>query len=229
MKINHEKTKFILFNPAKSLDFMPEFKLCNKDVELVEEMKLLGIIFRSDLKWSTNTENMVLKGYRRVWMLRRLKQFGANTEDLLDVYFKQVRSVLELVVPVWHSSITVQEKCDIDRVQRAALHIILGFSYSTYLEALESLNIESLEARRVKLCSKFAHKAVKHEKFKNWFKINETSSRTRQEQPRYCHVKARLKRYQMSPLSYSKLHKEEMRSLINNSLKLNYRSEVNAT
>ena len=202
MKINHEKTKLILFNPAESLDFMPEFKLGNKDVELVEEMKLLGIIFRSDLKWSTNTENMVLKGYRRVWMLRRLKQFGANTEDLLDVYFKQVRSVLELAVPVWHSSITVQEKCDIERVQRAALHIILGFSYSTYMEALESLNIESLETRRVKLCSKFAHKAVKHEKFKNWFKINETPSRTRQEQPMYCHVKARLKRYQQSPLSY---------------------------
>ena len=27
MRINHKKTKLILFNPAKSLDFMPEFSL----------------------------------------------------------------------------------------------------------------------------------------------------------------------------------------------------------
>jgi hypothetical protein len=64
MKINYRKTKFILFNPAKSLDFMPEFNLGGNDIELVEEMRVLGLIIRSDLKWSTNTENMVLKGFK---------------------------------------------------------------------------------------------------------------------------------------------------------------------
>ena len=131
MRINHKKTKLILFNPAKSLDFMPEFSLGGNEIELVEEMKLLGIIFRSDLKWSSNTESMVLKGYKRLWMLRRLKQYGANDEELLDVYIKQIRSVLELAVPVWHSSITLEERCDIERVQRAALNIILGYRYSS--------------------------------------------------------------------------------------------------
>jgi hypothetical protein len=161
-----------LFNPAKSLDFMPEFNLGGNDIELVEEMRVLDLIIRSDLKWTTNTENMVLKGFKRLWMLRRLKQCGANSEELLDVYIKQVRSVLELAVPVWQSSITVQERCDIERVQRAALNIILGYRYSTYKEALQWFNIDSLEDRRVQLCSKFAHKAVKHDKFKNWFKVN---------------------------------------------------------
>ena len=110
--------------------------------------------------------------------------------------------MLELAVPVWQSSITVQERCDIERVQRAALNIILGYRYSTYKEALQWFNIDSLEDRRVQLCSKFAHKAVKHDKFKNWFKVNHARTRTRQEQPKYCHVRARLGRYQKSPLSY---------------------------
>ena len=87
-------------------------------------------------------------------------------------------------------------------MQRAALHIILGYRYSSYKEALALFGIDSLEDRRVKLCSKFAHKAVKHDKFTKWFKVNETRTRTRQQQPKYCHVRARLGRYQKSPLSY---------------------------
>ena len=59
-------------------------------------------------------------------MLRRLKQFGANTEDLLDVYFKQVRSVLELAVPAWHGAISLIEQQSIERVQKSVDHIILG-------------------------------------------------------------------------------------------------------
>ena len=181
---------------------MPQFEIGGNEIELVEEMRVLGLIIRSDLKWSSNTESMVVKGYKRLWMLRRLKQYGANSEELVDVFIKQIRSVMELAVPVWQSSITMQERCDIERVQRAALNIILGYRYTSYKEALELFNLDSLEDRRKKLCSKFVNKAVKHEKFQNWFKVNKTRSRTRQEQPRYCHVRARLCRYQKSPLSY---------------------------
>ena len=156
MKINNKKTKLILFNPAKSLDFMPQFEIGGNEIELVEEMRVLGLIIRSDLKWSSNTESMVVKGYKRLWMLRRLKQYGANSEELLDVFIKQIRSVLELAVPVWQSSITMRERCDIERVQRAALNIILGYRYTSYKEALEFFNLDSLEDRRKKLCSKFA-------------------------------------------------------------------------
>ena len=202
MKINKKKTQLILFNPAKTLDFMPEFKLGEDEIELVEEIKLLGLIIRSDLKWSSNTDNLTLKGYKRLWMLRRLKQLGANSDELLDVFIKQVRSVLELAVPVWHSSITVKERCDLERVQKAALHIILGNDYTSYQDALDCFEIGSLEERRVQLCSKFAKKAIKHSKFKNWFKVNSLRTSPRQDQPKFCHVRARLGRYLKSPLSY---------------------------
>ena len=202
MKVNAKKTKLMLFNPAKSMDFMPQLNLDGQDINLVEETKVLGLVIRSDLKWSSNTDSMVVKGFKRIWMLRRLKQLGANRDELLDVYIKQVWSVLELAVPVWHSSITMVERCDIERIQRAALHIILGDEYLSYKDALELCQLDSLEARRVKLCYKFANKAVKNDKFKNWFKVNDKWNRTRQKQPLYCPVWARTTRYLKSPLSY---------------------------
>ena len=62
-------------------------------------------------------------------MLRRLKGLGASEMEMLDVYYKQVRSVLELAVPVWQPALTQQEIKQIERVQRCALYIILGEDY----------------------------------------------------------------------------------------------------
>ena len=52
---------------------------------------------------------MVAKGYKRIWILRRLKNLGATDEGLKDVYIKQIRAILEYAVPVWHSKITKQK------------------------------------------------------------------------------------------------------------------------
>ena len=38
---------------------MPDFKLDDNDLEVVEEVRLLGLIIRSDMKCHSNTENMV--------------------------------------------------------------------------------------------------------------------------------------------------------------------------
>ena len=67
--------------------------------QLVDEKKLLGLIIRSDLKWVSNTENMVNKANKRLWILRRLKYLGAQGIDLDDIQTMQIKSVLEFAVP----------------------------------------------------------------------------------------------------------------------------------
>ena len=61
---------------------------------------------------------------------------------------------------------------DIERVQKSACHIILGDSYNYHRGALKYLNLDDLASRRDKLSLKFAYKAEKHPKHKNWFKLN---------------------------------------------------------
>ena len=202
MKINYKKTKVMLFNQCKNWDFMPLFELEGKELEVVDEMKMLGIIVRSDMKWSSNTKYIVKKGYSRLWILRRLKALGAGPEDLKDVFLKQVRSVLELAVPAWHPGLTQADSLDIERVQKAALYIILGEKYTTYSSALKATKLECLAARRSNLCIKFAKKAVQHKKHTNWFKTNDKVTVTRFKQPKLCPVIARTKRFEKSPLSY---------------------------
>ena len=128
-------------------------------------MRVLGLIIRSDMKWSSNTENMVSKANKKLWILRRPVNSGARTEDLLDVYCKQVRSLLELDVPAWQSGIKLEEKSDIERIQKSACHIIMGENYNSYKNALRTLGMVSLEERREMLSLNFAKKAEKNENF----------------------------------------------------------------
>ena len=62
---------------------------------------------------------MVKKATKRLWLIRRLKNLGASQFDLVDMYRKQVRGVLELAVPAWQGALTLQEKKEF----RNELHI----------------------------------------------------------------------------------------------------------
>ena len=62
------------------------------------------------MKWTTNTDNMIQKACKKLWILRRLKFIGAKVIDLVEVYCKQIRCILELAVPAWQGSITQAER-----------------------------------------------------------------------------------------------------------------------
>ena len=202
MKINYTKTKTMLFNNCKNLDFLPELEVADIRVENSEEMKILGVVVTPDLKWNANTRHIVQKAFKRMWILRRLKNNGAETQELKDVYIKQIRSILELAVPAWHPGLTVQNTIDIEQVQRAALQIMLGQEFRSYNSALNILNLESLATRREKLCLTFSKKASKHWKHSNWFNENNKDKETRLPRPKYCPVFSRTKRFKNSPISY---------------------------
>ena len=177
-------------------------------------IRLLGLTLWSDLKWRSNTEIITKKAYKRLWTIKRLEAHGASQDDLLEVYKKQIRPLLEFSVPVWHPGITKGESKDIERVQKCVTKIILQDSYKTYKQALSVTNLQNLSDRREKICTKFALKAEKHDKFKKWFKVNKKRTNTRSVPSKYCPVISRTKRFERSPLTFltSLLNKVHMES-----------------
>ena len=103
----------MIFNLSKTFDIHPVIKMNDTQLEIVEKMKLLGVIITSDLKWHENTDYITQRGYSRLWILRRLKKFGLSKADLIDTYIKKVRSVLEMAVPVWHAALTKSDTAQI--------------------------------------------------------------------------------------------------------------------
>ena len=204
MKINSSKTKFMVFNPTLSFDLIPDKKLDNKSLDTVESMKLLGLVVSNDLTWKSNTEYLTKKAYGRLWAIQRLVKNGASLEDLVDIYNKQVRSVLEFGVPVWNSSLTKEEVKDIERVQKSFHQIALGTDFLNYADALDQTGLDTLEIRRTKLCLGFAKKAAKHTKHSHWFakRNDQRIPNTRNVKLNFSEPTCRLERFRNSPIPY---------------------------
>ena len=128
------------------------------------------------------------------------EKLDLNIWILFDVYTKEVRSILELAVPAWHSGLTKQQSADIERVQKISSKLILGDQYKNYDNACNFFSTETLEQRRVKLCLKFASKNLKSEN--SLFIKNTFCKNTRQKAKLVKEFKCRTKRFQRSSLPY---------------------------
>ena len=79
---------------------------------------------------------------------------GVGTEDLKEIYIKQIRSILGFATPVWHPSLTGELRLQLERIQKSACRIILTNDYASYRLAVKTLNLDSLFSRRPKLYRK---------------------------------------------------------------------------
>ena len=212
MKLNEKKTKSMIFNFTKKFQFTTQLAVNDQPIEIVKETKLLGTFLTDDLKWDKNTSEIVKSAWQRMQLLYKSASFTSNRMDLKNIYLTFVRSVLEKSAVVWHSSLTKKNITALERVQKAAVRVILGNSFINYQEGLKTLNLDKLDARREKLCLKFAKKCLNNEKVKHMFpkKINKHLMKKRNIK-KYKVNFARTKRYKKSaiPFMAELLNKED--------------------
>ena len=162
MQMNKKKTKVISVTKSRKWDFPPELHFGDgTPIECIPDTKLVGVIISHDLKWTKNTSYICQKARNKLWMLRRLLKFDLDIDQMFDVYIKEIRSILEMAVPVWHGGLTKLQSSDIEHVQKVAMQIILQNKYVSYKLACKTLKTKTLEERRTQLCQKFATKNLK--------------------------------------------------------------------
>ena len=201
MKLNIKKTNYMIINFSAKHQFNTRLSIGGFKVDQVSETKLLGLKIRDDLTWKSNTEMLTKKAYMRMIILKKLVQFDIPIEELIQIYILYIRSVVEQYAVVWHSSITKGEKNDLERTQKVALKIIFGNSYTTYSDVLEWAGLDTLAARRTKLCLNFATKCTKNEKTRSMFPVNQTEIDTRNHE-HYIVTNARTERLARSAIPF---------------------------
>ena len=212
MVLNPKKTKNMIFNFSNDHQFTTKINLKGENIETVDETKLLGTIITSDLKWRRNTEAIVKDANKRMRILHSAAKFTSKISDLKIIYNMFIRSKLEHSSVVWGSSITQEESDDIERIQKAAVKVILKKSYEDYEKALEFLNMKTLAKRRTDMSFIFAKNCLKNDKVKKFFPINDKIKITRN--PEHYKVNfARTKRFGNStiPTLQRLLNSEELK------------------
>ena len=216
MRLNEKKTKSMIFNFSRKNQFTTKLEVNNVNIEVVKEAKLLGTILTDDLSWNRNTHELVKKAFKRMQLLFKAAKFTNSKEDLKSIYVTYVRSVIEQSAVVWHSSLSMKNMKDLERVQKAAVRVIMGKEYSTYKEGLKNLNLNNLKLRRKNLCLSFAKKCIKNEKVKNMFPLRKVIHGMKKRKSRkFQNVKTCTNRYKKSAIPYmAKLLNDEYQEKI---------------
>ena len=173
MILNNKKSKIMIFNFTRDFPVSARAALENEILEIIHETKLLGVLLDDELSWDRNTMSLVRRANSRMRLLHKLVEFDVPIPDLIQIYTLFIRSIVEQSCVVWHSSLTVENSQDLERIQKNALKIILKDQYTSYSDALKHVGLDMLSERREKLCLTFARNCVKNESTKDMFPLNE--------------------------------------------------------
>ena len=108
----------------------------------------LGVIIDDKLRFTSHYASIAKKAHQRASLI--LRCFKCRDPVLLTkAYLVYVRPLLEYCSPVW-APVYIKDIALLESVQRRFTKRISGMSDLNYLQRLKTLNLETLEARRLK-------------------------------------------------------------------------------
>ena len=104
--INRRKCFVMKFSRSRKYDFPPEFTIGGSaTLDVKQELRILGVMVQSDLRWQSQCEEMVRRATSTIWAIRRMKALGVREAALVQFWKSEGRVHLEYACPVWHSSL----------------------------------------------------------------------------------------------------------------------------
>ena len=120
-----------------------------------------------------------------------------------QIYLTWIRNNVEFGAVLWHSSLTQELDMKIERIQKAAVRVIMGNKYTTYDEGLQRLKLDKLSERRRKICLRFAKNSLKLKQFSKLFPLNDNEhDMMKRNGNRYLINQHLTERYKMSTIPY---------------------------
>ena len=149
-------------------------------------MRLLGLVFDSELSWWPLVLDLVKRCNCKIWSLAKLRDAGASEDQLLALYIARVRQTVEYGAQVYGVVVNQSQSNALERVQVRCLQIVRGTNSSSYAKNLTALGLVTLEKRRELLMKEFAIKAYASPEHNWWFLPHpDPPLNTRTEVPRF--------------------------------------------
>ena len=200
--INRRKCFVMKFSRSRKYDFPPEFTIGGSaTLDVKQELRILGVMVQSDLRWQSQCEEMVRRATSTTWAIRRMKALGVREAALVQFWKSEGRVHLEYACPVWHSSLTTVQSKSLDRAQRVAMAAITGRWEPSHTRQLLDLGLDRLGARRDRICERFARRTAHKSRHQDLFQPLESVTR-RGSQGKFVEIAARTGTYHKSALPY---------------------------
>jgi hypothetical protein len=145
LRFNAAKCSVLHFGRS-NLEF--PYQLSSEVLNACSQIKDLGVVITSDLKWSEHCLSVATKANQMLGMVRRnIKHF--TRASLIMLIKSLIRPHLEYAVQVWRPY--YQKDIELlEKVQRRATKLLPSIRHLPYHERLEYLQLQSLETRRLR-------------------------------------------------------------------------------
>ena len=114
LNINTDKTKIIVFNKTGKINNDETFIINNKEIEVVKEMKYLGIVFNNNGSFKSAIANLKGKAIKALFKL--FKSFSNTTPDIKTakhLFDAMIKPILLYNSEIWGSTV-----CDTNNYSR---------------------------------------------------------------------------------------------------------------
>ena len=124
LKLNVTKTKEIIFDRRRNQPALTSVTIGGEGVEQVQHFKYLGTVIDSKLSFQENSDLICKKAHQRMYLLRKLRNFGVSGPVLESVYRSLIESILTFNIIVWFGLLTVKEKSRLMRIVKTCGKIV---------------------------------------------------------------------------------------------------------
>lgn len=124
LQLNVGKTKEMIFGGKSDVCSPKVVRICDKEVELVETFKYLGVSIDNKLTFSDHVHAVYTKAQQRLFLLRKLKYFNVNQSVMELVYRSLIESILTFNIVTWYGTINVKNKAKLHRIVATASKIV---------------------------------------------------------------------------------------------------------
>jgi hypothetical protein len=175
LKLNVNKTHCMNFHKSRE---SIQFEIFNKRVNIVENIKFLGVILDNKLTWNAQATSVSLKLSQYCGILFRIRRL-LSKDTLICIYNSLIFSIILYCIPIWGNSY----KNVTSKVQNAQKRIIRTICFSSKYDTtgplFKSNNLLNLSSINIYFCSIFMFK-VQNSMLSINNKFGVCDSRTRQ-------------------------------------------------
>jgi hypothetical protein len=122
--LNIGKTKEMIVDFRRVRDNHEPVNIKGSDVSTVDTYDYLGSRVAKDLSWGANIDKCTSKAMKRMYGLRKLKEFQLSQKLQVLFYRSTIESVLLFGIAVWGGNVSKKDRKKLNRVRKCACRII---------------------------------------------------------------------------------------------------------
>ena len=104
----------------KNKEHINPIKISDQNVTQVESYKYLGVTIDNQLKWDEHDSYTFKKANKRVYFLRKLKQFQIDSTLIYLFYQSTIQSILSFCITGWSGNVSETQKNKVDSLIKSS-------------------------------------------------------------------------------------------------------------